>query len=237
MGCGKSTNSTAKEPGAPTQMVSRPSAGPVTFHYFNVYLRGEVVRMLLAYLDIKFTDNRINPPDWGRLKTSGKYEFQQLPMLEIDGRCLVQKGSIMRYVCQRNGLYPAKTNLKDIYFVESACDLVADFLNPLYSFLFMKNMQGVADHYSSKAPAFLQALEKRLNRNNGGRGFFVGSTCTMADITVFGALWDLFCRLEVRSMHESKLAPYPSLKAFPDRMLAQSPGLHSYIQSRASFPV
>lgn len=237
MGCGKSTSSSAKEPGAPTQMVSRPSAGPVTFHYFNCYLRGEVVRMLFAHLSLKFTDDRINPPDWGRLKMSGKYEFQQLPMLEIDGRCLVQKMAMLRYVSQKNNLYPAKNNIKDIYWVESVCDWVNDFTNPLYSLFFLKNMAGVADHYNTKGPFFLQTLEKRLSRNNGGKGFFVGASCSLADVVAFNMLWDCYCRPEMRAMHEAELTPYPCLKAFPERMMAQSAGLRSYVQSRVSSQV
>jgi glutathione S-transferase len=193
--------------------------------------------MLFAHLSIKYTDNRINPPDWGRLKTSGKYEFQQLPVLEIDGRSLVQTKSIMRYVCQRNGLYPAKNNIKDIYCVESVCDWLNDFIGPTIMMLFMQNMAGVTEHYNTKGPAFLQALEKRLSRNNGGRGFFVGASCTMADIMAFSVLWDYYCRPEVRAMHEAKLAHYPCLKAFPERMMAQSPGLRSYVQSRVSSPI
>ena len=215
-------------------MVSRPS-GPVVLHYFGVYLRGEVIRMLLAHLSIQYTDDRINPPDWPRLKMSGKYEFQQMPMLEYEGKCMAQKASILRYVCQRNNMYPQRSNLKDIYLVESVCDLIGDLTNPLYSLFFLKDMQGVENFFRDKVPGFLQMTEKRLQKNQGGRGFFVGNSCTMADIVVFNAIWDLFLRPEVRARNESKVPP--TLKAFSDRMLAGSQGLKNYVNTRVTSPV
>jgi hypothetical protein len=39
-------------------------------HYFDGRGRAELLRMILSYGDIEFTDRRINPADWPSIKPS-----------------------------------------------------------------------------------------------------------------------------------------------------------------------
>lgn len=58
-------------------------------YYFDIYGRAESLRMLLAHAKQEFEDHRISGEQLAELKTSGKLEFGQLPMLEHDDKNLV----------------------------------------------------------------------------------------------------------------------------------------------------
>lgn len=58
-----------------------PVKGP-TLYYFDLFGRGEPIRMALWKAGVKFEDKRVTGQAWADLKASGKLEFGQLPMLE-----------------------------------------------------------------------------------------------------------------------------------------------------------
>jgi glutathione S-transferase len=54
-------------------------------YYFDLYGRAEGIRMLLNHAKVEFEDVRLSPEDFGKLKNEGKFEFGQVPALEVDG--------------------------------------------------------------------------------------------------------------------------------------------------------
>lgn len=77
--------------------------GKPTFHYFQLYGRGEPVRMALYKAGIEFTDNRVTGQAWKDLQASGKLPFGQMPALELaDGTILAQQIAIMNYIAECN---------------------------------------------------------------------------------------------------------------------------------------
>ena len=76
-----------------------------TFYYFNLYVRGEGVRMLLNHAGVPFEDKRVEFPDWPALKPT--MPGNQLPALQLkDGRLLGQSKAILRFVGMKHGYYP-----------------------------------------------------------------------------------------------------------------------------------
>ncbi len=58
-------------------------------HYFKgFYGRAECFRMILALNNQKFENVEYTFEEWATLKHSGKFEFNQLPALEMDGQIL-----------------------------------------------------------------------------------------------------------------------------------------------------
>ena len=55
-------------------------------YYFGVYGRAEPIRMLLAHAKIEYEDVRLDHEQQQKLKAEGKFEFGQVPVLEIDGK-------------------------------------------------------------------------------------------------------------------------------------------------------
>lgn len=213
----------------PTHPTKVPS---VTLHYFDLYGRGEVFRMIFTYLKVNFTDHRVEFSEWPTLKTSPLCEFGVLPVLDINGRRLAQTRSILRYVCQVYYLYPTRTSLKDIYLTESVCDLIDDLRTPLITLIFNKDADGISKHYDSNITTGLEMLETRLASNPANSGFFLGSAVSMSDFAVFEFLWDYFLMPEKRKAHEGRVQKHTNLTQFTEKMRRLNPELENYLSNR-----
>merc|ERR1712195_320282 len=68
-------------------------------YYFDLYGRAEEIRMAFTLAGVEFEDNRLTGDSWTELKESGKLEFGQMPMLELDdGTRLCQGAAILNYL-------------------------------------------------------------------------------------------------------------------------------------------
>ena len=72
---------------------------PAKFYYFDVYGKGECIRMALTKAGVAFEDLQMAGDAWKELKETGKPTFGQLPLLELeDGTCLLQTTAICNYL-------------------------------------------------------------------------------------------------------------------------------------------
>lgn len=55
------------------------------FHYFDGYGAGDQIRALLHHAKVPFEDVRYSREEWMQVKADDKFEFHQMPMLEVDG--------------------------------------------------------------------------------------------------------------------------------------------------------
>lgn len=225
MGCGKSAQS--------AEHVT--PAGKITFHYFDVYGKGETARIILYYHGISFVDHRVQQQDWPALQSSGLAEFGALPVLEMDGHKMVESRAIARYLCRKFGYYPKA--LADLYMVESIIDLKEDVIDTIFPLFFKKDMEAINKVYTEDMPYWLKKMEDRLRRN-GGDGWFVGKTVTLADFEIFILIWDYFMRPEMAGNYEHIVNTHaPKIKDFIKRFLMSSPKLKAYIDQRPSRPI
>ena len=106
-------------------------------YYFDIYGRAEAIRMLLTHAKQDFEDHRISGEQLAELKAEGKLEFGQLPMLEHDGKNLVQSWAILRYLGKLFGYYPEST--EEAYKVDSTLDAIEDYLGKYFKANFEKD--------------------------------------------------------------------------------------------------
>lgn len=204
----------------------------VTLHYFDLYARGELIRMILTYHGQEFVDHRVTMEEWTNLRTSGLAEFGQLPVLEIDGLKLVESRSIARYLCQKLGYYPA--DMVETYWVESLCDLKEDIFTSVAKVAWGTDAEALEKVYREDIPWWLEKIEARLLRNNDGNGWFVGDSVTRADFEVFQLLWDGLLRPGLKDKFGHLLEARPKLDAFVKRFVESSQRLREYLESRPS---
>lgn len=208
----------------------------VVFHYFPLYARGEATRLILKANGVEFEDRVISFEQWPAEKTSGNFEFGQLPMLEIDGHKLVTSFGIERYLSRKFDLYPEDPY--QAYLVESLIDLKNDQVNKAVYFKFVaKDEDGLKEWARTTLLDNLKNVEARLIANGGGDGYFVGDRVTWADYSLFQFLHDGFYGPEterLRAIFEERL---PKLKAFVERFLANQPGVADYIANRPKYSV
>jgi len=94
--------------------------------YFDIRGRAETARLVLAYAEVSFEDDRLPfPPNevWAAKKPS--VTLGQLPTLEVGGKTLHQSMAIARYLAKENGLAGAN-NLEG-----AQCDEIVDFISDM----------------------------------------------------------------------------------------------------------
>ena len=70
--------------------------GNIKLFYFDIYGRGEAIRLLLHYAKVEYIDERLRGHEFQEMKN--KFEFHAVPVLEKDGRLYAQSFAILRYL-------------------------------------------------------------------------------------------------------------------------------------------
>ncbi|XP_012939045.1 glutathione S-transferase alpha-5 [Aplysia californica] len=157
-------------------------------YYF--YHRGaaELSRLTCAAAGIEYTE--VNPEsrsDFLKWIEEGKLLFKQIPMLEIDGRQIVQTRAIIRYVARKGALLGK--NADEETTVDMLFEGGRDFTYPGLVFGFQPEAE-VLDNLKSKImPKYMPIFEKVASEN--GTGYLVGDSLTIADLSVLEGLLTL----------------------------------------------
>merc|ERR1712088_900086 len=91
--------------------------------YFDLMGRAELTRLILAQAGVEYEDVRIKREDWPAMKPT--IPWNQLPMLEYDGRKIDQSVAMARFVARENGL-AGKNN-----FEAAQADMLVDCLSDM----------------------------------------------------------------------------------------------------------
>lgn len=201
----------------------------LTLHYFNVRNRAECVRFLLAHRGINFKDHRIEFQDWMKLKPT--FEFGTVPVLEFGSKKLSISTAILRYLAQKNDLYP--TDRFDIYLSESTVDLINDCHAAVDKFIFKEKDFTAWDAWTvGEGLNKLKIIENRLLKVHGGRMFLVGPNLSYVDFYVLGYVHTHYFLPNQEARLAKLNAKCPVLKGYIDRVLASSQGIQAYLRVR-----
>ena len=103
-------------------------------YYFDGAGRGECIRLLLKHAHVSFEDFRMKPEEYKPLKESGKFEYNQVPALEEDGKMLTQTEAILHRLGLRYNYLPL--NEKDSYKVFRMMGEIRDLIDPMVHFFY-----------------------------------------------------------------------------------------------------
>ena len=204
-------------------------ANSYTLIYFNGRGRAEITRILFKEAGVNFVDKRVEGKDWPAYKP--QTPFGQMPVLEVNGKQIAESGAIERYVARVTNAYGASA--WESAQVDQTCEALHDTFGPLMATFGIKDAEEkktktaafFADHY----PGWTAKLEKLLESNNGGNGYFVGTGVTLADIHFFVA-YD-----NVLRQNAAGLDRFPKLKALHARVGAR-PNIAAWIRARPDTP-
>ena len=152
--------------------------------YFDIYGRGETIRLLLTHAKVEFEDNLISREQLPELKSTGVLEFGQVPLLQKDGLNLVQSLSILRYLGTQLGYYPA--DAEQAYFVDVTLEGIEDFIGKFFRPVFEQDAEKKAAYIQQlveHVPKTVGMIQHRLS-NNESKLHVVGNTTTIADIAL-----------------------------------------------------
>uniref|UniRef100_A0A914V039 glutathione transferase n=1 Tax=Plectus sambesii TaxID=2011161 RepID=A0A914V039_9BILA len=192
--------------------------------YFDDRGRGEPIRLLFHMSGETFEDVRIAHEDWPEFRS--KTPLGQLPVLECDGKQLIQTKAICRYLAKSFRL--AGRNMADA----AACDVVVDIVLDLYDqcehvIMTESDQRKKNEHwrevYAACGKETLGRLDAILRR---GTGYFVGNDITWADIVVFALVSN------IKDNFKNMLQSHQQLLTFLSRMKDNSK-IKSYYESIA----
>jgi glutathione S-transferase len=159
-----------------------------TLHYFAGNGRAVIARALLTYAKADWTNDLIKHEDWPKIKKSGLCEFEQVPVLEVDGKKYCESHAINLYLAEVFNLMGK--DAEENYQIRNVLMAFDDYMAPIWAALFCKD--------EAKKPELQKAAEEKLKFFFGkfekryvdlGKGkYFLGDKFTLADIVLGSAL-------------------------------------------------
>ena len=191
--------------------------------YFPIRGRGEIPRMLLEVAGVEYEDVRLSFEEFQGRKPS--LPFGQLPLYEDEevGE-IPQSAAIARHLARKFNFYGKNESEKTLV------DVVVDgwldvHVNTFAKYLFSPEYNSKKGEIKEALKNWLGMMQKLLQKNNGGNGYFVGDSLTLADFYAFN-----FLNNYVKAAASDVLDTLPVLKNYLSRLLAH-PKLDAYIKS------
>ena len=171
-------------------------------YYFNGNGRAIIIRALLYYSSQNFSDVKISSEDWKKLKQSGKFESEELPVMEYDGKLLSQMHAIEQYLGYKFNLHGK--NIEDEYQINCLLDSFDDLFTIFKHFTWPESEEDkehIKDYekaFKSKFAFFINILEKKYNKNKGK--YYLGNYFSLADIFITTVLINFADKLKCENI-------------------------------------
>jgi glutathione S-transferase len=200
--------------------------------YFTFTGRGEPVRQALIIGGLAFEDEQLAFPEWfGGRKAASK--FGALPYLTVDGEVLAQTIAIMVYVGQLGGLAPPASEPLKLARINETMHLIEDLAKHLGPAYVAARSTGPEEEKAAAREKVAEELvkgfpnlEKQLESNNGGNGYIVGDSLTVADLYVVTQI-DWFINGIPQIPAAISIDKFPKLVAYIER-INNDPKLQEY---------
>ena len=153
-------------------------------HYFRGNGRAVIARAILAYSKADWINNKIKREDWPKIKKSNLCEFEQLPVLEVDGKKYCESQAINLYLAEVFNLMGknCEENYQIINLLMGFNDCIEEIWKNRYSSEEKKKYE-----YPQKAEKKLKFYFRQLEKkyiNFGKNEYFLGEKFTLADIVI-----------------------------------------------------
>ena len=110
---------------------------PIRLVYFNAHGRADAIRMLLAHAKVEYENKIINSEEWMQGDIKKEMALGQAPLMNIDGKSLIQSMAILRFIGRKYGYYPE--DAYQAYLVDLIMDAQGDYINEYAKFYFAKD--------------------------------------------------------------------------------------------------
>ncbi|XP_065198564.1 hematopoietic prostaglandin D synthase-like [Sycon ciliatum] len=193
--------------------------GKYTLTYFDLAGRGQITRHLFCLGGIEFEDKRVGGESWMAIKDS--CPLKQLPILDVQGMdTLCQSSAIERFVAREaNLLGSGSTEMATIDQIHTTLGDIVGLVIPFYFGEVSKDAEKKealrVTLVNDKLPVFFAFFNKKLEANNGGDGFFVGSSVSLADVA-WANIAGFFKGIDTDGKFT---AEYPKLYALVERVM------------------
>ncbi len=181
---------------------------------------------MMAATGIAFTNVPVDTPEeLAALRASGKLPFDQMPLLEIDGKCLSQSSAMIRYLARRAGLYGA--NDTEAMWCDMVAGVTADFAETAIQAAFKPSADAAIADLEARFQKFAPRFEARIEEQ--GSGFCAAAKMTFADVVLAEALSSYL------EWCPDILSATPGLAALYETV-TNEPGVGAYLASDLRYP-
>ncbi|CDW83996.1 glutathione s-transferase [Stylonychia lemnae] len=196
----------------------------IKLYYFEMYGRAEPSRMLLSHAGVEYEDVYTSHEEFQKIKgKDDRFEFDALPVLELDGEYYAESLSILRLLGKLYGYYPEDPI--DAWKVDSMIDLNYDLHDDYWKFCFQSEPEKIKkcqdDYFQKHLPKYCQHVQRRLLK--AGNIYISGDQITIADFLLSG--WAYMFVYNESCIHSKEhlevIKNYPDLEAYFDRMAQQ----------------
>jgi prostaglandin-H2 D-isomerase / glutathione transferase len=179
--------------------------------YFNLRGRAEVIRFIFVAAGVDYTDDRFSFDELAARKQSGELNanFGRAPVLSFDGQSFGQSKALERFLAKKYALF-GKNEIEGLH-IDIIGEHVRDVKDAYAAVRLDKTgdaLQAAKDSFvRDKLPDWFRKIDSQLD---GGAGYAVGSSFSLADLYLFQLAFDYFdAKEEVAAI----AATCPKLKA------------------------
>lgn len=199
----------------------------VLLYYFKGRGRAETTRWMLAVNEIAFENWPLaTAEDFDALKATEKLPFNQLPLLEIDGRNLTQSTAMTRYLARKGNFYGDTP--EDALKCDMVAGAAADFAEAALQYPFQPTREAGVALARRSFDKFAPRFEKWLAGNGGEH--MAGTRLSFADVLLAEAL---------SNYHEIAPEFYAAAPLLDGlrRRVTDHPGISAYLGSQNRWPM
>ena len=170
-------------------------------YYFNGNGKAIIIRAILYYSKVKFSDIKISKEDWKKLKQTGKFECEELPVMEHKGKLYYQMHAIEQYLGYTFNIHGK--NMEDEYQINCLLDSFDDLFTIFKHFTWPESEEDkehIKDYekaFKSKFAFFVSVLEKKYK--DKGK-YFLGDYFSLADIFIASVLTNFSEKLDCKNI-------------------------------------
>ena len=157
-------------------------------YYYNGNGKAIIIRAILYYSKVKFTDIKVSNEDWKKLKQTGKFGCEELPVMEHKGKLFYQMHAIEQYLAYNFNIHGK--NIEDEYQINCLLDSFDDLFTIFRHFTWPEteeDKEHIEDYkkaFKSKFAFFVNTLEKKFRDKGQNDKYYLGNYFSLADIFI-----------------------------------------------------
>jgi glutathione S-transferase len=190
---------------------------------FDVSVPVNKVRYMANHSGLKYSYERLDPMlgDLQKEEHLHRHPAGKVPVIIDEGFVLFESNAIMKYLARKHRLTVYPDDLHQQALVDQWIDFVTIHINQAmnrvsWNRFFCKLVGSERDEQSLKdGLSFLERFLPVVNNQLDGRTGLTGDAITLAD-------FNLVATMDPAELAEVDLSPYPHLKAYLERMIAQN---------------
>ena len=177
-------------------------------YYFNGNGKAIIIRAILYYSKVKFSDIKITKGEWKKLKQTGKFEYEELPVMEYKGKLYYQMHAIEQYLGYIFDLHGK--NVEDEYQINCLLDSFDDLFTIFKHFTWPEteeDKEHTTDYlkaFKSKFAFFVSILEKKYTDKEQINKYYLGNYFSLADIFISVVLSNFADKLSCENILEEQ---------------------------------